>query len=282
MAQIKNNKVLLYSGAAPEYNTFWGSDTWIYDIEKNDWDSINTSNKFSWGADVGCAMLDTGKVITFSGWAFIEQEETGIFDINLKYWKKIQPKQKATPNGHCTMAGITKDIVLLFGGSGKGDSNALLDDTWMFTLHDTTWKELTTISPSPRGRSTHCMAKVKEGRVLLFGGKIAESGDAGFPRDTWLFTLDGTGIEDNRNNKYEPELKLSIHTNSISLVINKPLEMKIVICDILGRELECIDTGILGTGEHSFRLNTNLNNGLYIVSAIYNGNRYTYKCIFSE
>jgi hypothetical protein len=58
--------------------------------------------------------------------------------------------------------------------------------------------------------------------------------------------------------------------------------MQIVISDILGRELECIDTGILGSGEHSFRLNTNLNNGLYIVSAIYNGNRYTYKYIFSE
>jgi hypothetical protein len=283
MAQIDNNKVLLYSGWVTEYDYPYGSDYWIYDLENNVWDSIKTSNKYGQGTEVGCSMLDSGKVITFGGWAGLVKDGTCIFDISKNTWNKILPKQIATPLGQVTMSSISKNTLLLFGGSGKGDSNAFLDDTWVFTLHDTTWRRLAPLGTVPRRRVGHSMTKIAENKVLLFGGVIEEPSNARFAGDTWIFTLDGTGIDDNGNNKYESEsFKFKIIANNISLIINKPMEMQIVISDILGRELECIDTGILGTGEHSFRLNTNLNNGLYIVSAIYDGQRYTYKYMICE
>jgi hypothetical protein len=280
MAQIEENKVVVYSGI--DYNLNYKADTWIYDLQMNIWDSVNTSNKQNTAERIGCAMLDNGKIITYGGWTGINvSDKTGIFYIEKKLWNFDFPKRiPPLLFGH-SMANINKNKVLLFGGN-YNDATAS-NETWMFSLEGWTWKNVDITNILPTKRSSHGIAKIRENTILLFGGSTNNIKNEGFTNDTWLFTLDGTGIGDNGYNKYESEsFKFKIIANNISLIINNPLEMKIVISDILGRELECIDTGILGAGEHSYQIKTNLNYGLYIVSAIYNGNRYTYKYMFSE
>jgi hypothetical protein len=118
------------------------------------------------------------------------------------------------------MAYLGDNKVLMFGGtsrSGYGFTETYYDDTWIFDLSDGpegNWTEYTG-SPHPSARCDHAMARVGEGKVVLFGGSDVNANwgnsysdrqpsdshwheweDIGVPdhRDTWVFDLnDGAG-----------------------------------------------------------------------------------------
>ncbi len=214
LSQIENNKVMLYSGWVPEYDYPFGEDTWIYDLEKNEWDSIITINVFSLGSDMACAMIDSGKVIVFSGWAGYIKESMGIFDIDKSHWNRSKPQQIATPVASSFMANIDQNQVILFGGSGNGDDKRFLNETWLFSLNDTTWKPVSSLSNIPRGRASHGMAKLSRGKIIIFGGSTTGQGDESIAGDTWLFELDSSFIDVLENQNQQPELKTYINTNN--------------------------------------------------------------------
>ncbi|MFC2131559.1 kelch repeat-containing protein [Bacteroidota bacterium] len=216
ISQLNGNKALIYSGYVFEYESPIGKDTWIYDFEKNEWNKFKYLNPWGAGQGVHCAFLDTGKVLSFSGWAGTSKDYNGIFDISLDSWKHINPKQNATPVQWGAMANISKNMIFLFGGSPSGKSYG--NESWIFFLSDTTWNPINNIDTLPKERSSHGIAKINDGRILLFGG-ITNGGKLG---DTWLFELDTNYIHVKENISGNPEIKTFISTNN-ELIINYQL-----------------------------------------------------------
>jgi len=109
-------------------------------------------------------------------------------------WKKRNPAVSPPPREGATMAyDAVSRTVVLFGGTSEvcgvfsDDSCAKLNDTWTWEGISRTWTQrLSPVSPAPRSDASMAYDKVS-GKVVLFGGKAANSTPFG---DTW--TWDGT------------------------------------------------------------------------------------------
>ena len=192
-----DNKILLYSGDGcplnySVYEDGYCHDTWIFDLEKNEWDSI--TNNYPRGR-VGAQMceVDNDRIVLYGGWTSVMgNPDVFIFNINNQKWKLFIPKINNLYRDYSSMVKLVQNTAFVFGGCTFEGS--LIDDSWILDMDDSTWIELS-INQKPQARYYHNMAKIAEGKVLLFGGAI--KGDA--LNDTWLFEYDPTGVKDSSN-----------------------------------------------------------------------------------
>jgi N-acetylneuraminic acid mutarotase len=192
-----NNKILLYSGnGCPIYYSVYEDgychDTWIFDLEKIKWDSI--TNNYPRGRE-GAQMceIDSNRIVLYGGWTSTKYNtDMFIFDKLLKKWIKFVPKINNIWRDYSSLVAINQNISFVFGGATNLSS--LIDDSWILDMEDSTWIELN-LDLKPQGRYLHKMAKITEGKVLLFGGVDKHS----LYNDTWLFEYDPTGVKDSNN-----------------------------------------------------------------------------------
>ena len=101
-------------------------------------------------------------------------------------WQQIDAGNAPSARGAHAAAwgGCSKMIV--FGGINQEAER--LNDTWML-VQDTqslTWRQVAVGSPLPEARSGHSLTWVREGRVVLFGGRGA---NLNVLQDTWIMEL---------------------------------------------------------------------------------------------
>jgi hypothetical protein len=182
-----------------EYSVFQDGfchDTWIYDLNKNEWDSI--SNNFPRGRELAqMCELDSNRLVLYGG--HTSNPDMFIFDKSTNHWQLFKPKENNLLRGASSMVNLTKNKSFVFGGNTQGNPGSTSEDQcnndlWILDMDDSTWVELK-IDLKPQGRYLHNMAKIGEGKVLLFSGCTKDETIT----DTWLFEYDPTGVKDSTN-----------------------------------------------------------------------------------
>lgn len=228
-----DNKILLHSGElCPD--DFFCSDTWIYDLHTNTWDSIATDKVPAGEAQMMC-QLDSENILLYGGWwgGFIP--EIYFFNKETYNYQLIKPDKDNLRRVASAMVNLIEGIALTFGGNTYNviDSigNQFNNDTWLFNIKDTTWIELKPENIPPR-RYWHNMVKIGDGKAILFGG-IGK----GYLNDTWLFEYDPTSVkEDGKNNLIDLIQKrdeIEIHS-----IENENNILKVLLYDYTGNLLE--------------------------------------------
>jgi len=248
MATLDNNKALLFSGVS--YYSDYYEDTWIYHSETNDWERINSEMMPERREHMQIASINHNQVFLFGGWQFGDLNDNWLFDLSLKEWIPINTKFNTYKRASSVISNITENKVIMFGGDHSGDpegwNHIRSDDTWFFSLEDTIWIELE-LTVKPPMRFLHNMAKIAEGKVILFGG----SGVGGWPNDTWLFTDNTVSVEymnkkelcDIRYNSFSKEIRINTKAcvpfpieiqiiNSNGLIIDKITNLHTDIIDV--------------------------------------------------
>jgi hypothetical protein len=195
-AYLSENKILLYSGNGcpinySVYEDCYCHDTWIFDLEKIEWDSI--INNYPRGRE-GAQMceIDSDRIVLYGGHtSTIINTDMFIFNKTTNKWTKFRPRINNLHRDASSMVKVEEDIAFVFGGR---TDEGIVDDSWILNMRDSMWIELK-LDTKPRGRSSYQMTKLAPGKVLLFGGAINGS-ELG---DTWLFEYDPTGVKDSTN-----------------------------------------------------------------------------------
>ena len=186
MTTAGDGYVLLFGGAAP--GTIYYDDLWIYSLEKNKWEKIETENSPPGRCDHGFCQLNDSLVILNGGDTELNRYvcDTWIFNLNTKVWTEINNEVYPPERRHHGLSKINDSTALLFGGE---DNNInLVRDTWIFNSNTMTWKKIK-LDPVwvhvPGGRSIDNMVELGNNKVLLHAGFM------GTPvGDTWIFNLD--------------------------------------------------------------------------------------------
>ena len=191
MSYIGDDKAFLhsgysYSGGSGHYVT---DRAWIYDLSDNAWTQKNpTVEPFdSVGNRVYHEMIYLGddQVLIFGGYGVSPHwlGDTWIYDLSDDTWEELNPTTSPPPRYWHTMAPLGNGTAILTGGFTTGE--VPVEDTWRFSLSDTSWAEFTG-SPYPSGRREASMADVGTGRAILFGGRdMPDPGN--YFDDTWLY-----------------------------------------------------------------------------------------------
>ncbi len=196
MSRISENKALLFGGR--DYNIDTQYDTWIFDFDEKSWNVVPTEGD-DWTNSVRpyfrtgpmITQIEDKKVILFGGWyAGKFFNDTWHFDLDSMKWKKILAFGMSDSLKGGGICNISNSKILVFGGS-----NAFLrDNSWMFNFTNLTWS-LFDLNTKPPARMSTGLAKLEDGKALLFGGFTNEAPVG----DTWLFTTDINGVEEGKN-----------------------------------------------------------------------------------
>ncbi|OGU58324.1 MAG: hypothetical protein A2X64_09910 [Ignavibacteria bacterium GWF2_33_9] len=254
-----NNKILLHSGElCPD--DFFCSDTWIYDLRTNNWDSIATDKVPSGETQMMC-QLDSENILLYGGWWGGYIPEIYFFNKETYNYKLIKPNKDNIWRSKSAMVNLIDGIALTFGGDTYDviDSirNQFNNDTWLFNIKDTTWIELKPENIPPR-RYWHNMVKIGEGKAILFGGI-----GAGYLNDTWLFEYDPTSIKEDGTNKLIDFIQKRSKIE-INLKENNNYIIEIQIFDYLGNLIRIINVN----SNHSSINTLEFPNGIYILQVI--------------
>lgn len=192
-AYYDENKVILYAGVGL-CEDFFCDDTWIYDLEKNEWDSI--TNHYPRGREVAqmCEINDNDFAL-YSGNTANYKTMNGdvfIFSKNSKTWRKINLIKPNKYRDFTSMVKLADNVALVFGG--MTDSTWYNDDTWLLNTKDSTWIQLNLEHRPPR-RCYNYITGIGQGKAILFGGAGVDYD----LNDTWLFEYDPTGVKDSNN-----------------------------------------------------------------------------------
>jgi hypothetical protein len=190
-AYSEENKALLYGGNG---KLDFCDDTWIYDLGKNEWDSI--TNYFPRGREVAqmCEINDNDLAL-YSGHTSsykYNNSDVFIFSKNSMAWRKINLIKPNKYRDFTSMVKLVDNVALVFGG--MTDSTWYNDDTWLLDIKDSTWIQLN-LELKPPKRCYNYLAGIGQGKAILFGGAGVDYD----LNDTWLFEYDPTGVKDSNN-----------------------------------------------------------------------------------
>ncbi|MGE5479263.1 MAG: kelch repeat-containing protein [Chloroflexota bacterium] len=240
-AYLGDGKVLVYGGIGCVWHNSWCddfcSDTWIYDIKKNTWDSV--AYCFPYGRELPQACeLDNGRVFLYGGHTSNRNNpDHFIYDLDSMKWTFFYPKNGTYIRDASALVNLDGNIFLVFGGYTKGPDGPIPEigpngDTWLFNMTSKEWVELFPVI-KPYDRVFHNIAKINKGKSILFGG--ATTGI--FFKDTWLFELQDNSVFDYNIND---ELKVISNSNEFIEVLvpaSNPYTTKITIYNIYGLEI---------------------------------------------
>jgi hypothetical protein len=188
-AQLYDGKILLFGGESGQDMIY--DDTWIFDINKMDWENMNPIKHPSSRYGFGMSTLSDGKVIIFGGDILTDSsgykygDETWIYDASINSWKEYKFNSKGTPTKRfgTGMAQLSDGKVLMFGGS----ISIMLNDTWLFEEEQNKWIELFPKN-NPEGLFSMALSSLIDDYILLYGG--THWGAA--TDSTWIFSLKDT------------------------------------------------------------------------------------------
>lgn len=122
------------------------NDTWIYDIEKDEWEEVyfnegdvRPAPRYS----MELAYVGNNKFMLFGGGCLSGDtaypNDTWIFDLKYKVWRECIILSEDTPDSGCAYGMTTiGNKTYMFGGFYQGEAN---NDLWEFTLVENNFKE---------------------------------------------------------------------------------------------------------------------------------------------
>jgi len=184
LAYLTNNRVLLFGGYNGEGEL---DDTYVYDLSSNSWQQLSPITKPSNRSYHAMANIGNNKVLLFGGSNNHNPfGDTWLFDGSINAWTLLNPVLSPSARYRHAMAYLGDDKVMLFGG--HTDYGWIMSRaTWIFDLSDNTWIEMGT-SSYPQARAGHSIARIDEGKTILFGGYYGRDSPLCLS-DTWIYDL---------------------------------------------------------------------------------------------
>lgn len=180
MAYLGDDKVLLFGGWPGSSNNVNCHDTWIYDLNRNNWLQMTPENSPPARRYHDMAYLGGDQVLLFGGEhapGGVIGNDTWIYDLSKNTWTKKSTNFKPASSKHHAMAYIGNGQVVLYGANG--------DETWIYDLASNSWT-VDENSTDPGIRNAHRMGETSmDGSTgpILFGGSLDEDADL----ETWVF-----------------------------------------------------------------------------------------------
>ncbi|OGU40818.1 MAG: hypothetical protein A2X61_15690 [Ignavibacteria bacterium GWB2_35_12] len=280
LSQISDGKVLLFGGdiGAGDYV----SDTWIYDIQENNWINISTNYPYRPPpcANAIMAQIDAGKTLFYGGWQFQYLTDTWLFNLLEQKWIKIEPLSNPGNMGNSSMSNINKSEVVFWGGDHDGWGN--YDELWLFDLNDSSWKNIHT-NIKPDGRFLHQIVKIEDNKLLLFGGYNNRTGLN--HNDTWLFTLQPNDYKEDefKTDNIIKSYIISDNENKLKIKISNVGTVDYQFYDIFGNKL--LEKEVLFVNSDNEIINVDVRgfpNGLYFFITHQNNNVEVAKVLISR
>ena len=242
-AFLGGKKIIVFSGFPPPLmHDDYCNDTWIFDLNTNQWDSVESISPI--GREVGqMCELNNQNVFLYGGWnpgspnQASNFNDNWIFNKNSEKWYNITPKHWNCGRSSSSMAQLKTNLVLVFGGDAR-DSNNIdpdyqwSDDSWLFDGKENDWTQLH-LDIKPQGRYFHKVAKISDGKVLLFGGVSKKD----ILNDTWLFEFGGTEVNENQSTSdiISPNPATDFIEISVGVRHAEPLQSEVRIYNVFGQ-----------------------------------------------
>jgi hypothetical protein len=205
LAYLNDKKVLLYGGK--NYNGYYLSDTWIFDIDSLKWFEIKPKSLVWFEGEFGrddyaLAHLSKNKGLMYSGHSALSlPDDVWIFDLDSLSWFSRVPTSTNPGNlQHTQMTYLSEGKTLLFGGFSLEKHN--INETWIFDESIKTeyyWKKLYPVE-KPVPSSEHALSELNENYIILTG---VFSKNFIYSMQTWVYDKNKNNwvILDTSNNK---------------------------------------------------------------------------------
>jgi hypothetical protein len=198
MTYVGNDKVLLYGGyvwSDQDTANVPTNQIWEFDISARQWTNISLALEQSPPPSPDAVFEYIGNdQVVFVGRREIQNEpefpgetssqiETWIYNVASRQWTNVTERSSETPSNYGTGSylGDTKLIMYTSGSGWRGAPPT----TWQFDANTYAWRNLTgSRSLTPPRRSGHGMTYGGDGKIILFGGDVA---NLGVWNDTWEF-----------------------------------------------------------------------------------------------
>jgi len=164
------NKIILFGGREVE-NYAQLSDTWLLDLELEEWVQVSTSTQPPPRSDMGFYYdLEIQAAIMFGGYSSSDTrlDDTWLFFPNNNSWLEVSTAiQPLARYGHHIVYDEHNEVGLLFGGR----TTTYTDETWQFNSTTLEWSEIIT-STKPIKRYWHAMTfSSSDQKTYIFGGR---------------------------------------------------------------------------------------------------------------
>ncbi len=164
------NKIILFGGMSTE-NYSRLSDTWLLDLELNEWSLISTQTKPLPRSDFGFYYDPVIQAaVLFGGYSAVNTKyaDTWLFFPHNNSWvDNYKPMHPLGSYGHQMVYDTNKEVGVFFGGR---TGSTLSDETWHYNSTSLEWSQIS-ISTKPIERYWHAMAySSTEQKTYIFGG----------------------------------------------------------------------------------------------------------------
>ncbi|MGE5479267.1 MAG: kelch repeat-containing protein [Chloroflexota bacterium] len=273
-AYLGDGKVLIFGGVGCEWNNDicddFCSDTWIYDLKTNTWDSV--AYCFPYGRELPQACeLDSGKIFLFGGHTFNKDiPDHFVYDLNAKKWSFLYPEQGTYNRGASAIVNLDGDIFMVFGGYCRASNGKVppttgsSEDTWLFDFEKQKWQELD-LSEHPGKRVFHNISFVTKKKAILFGG----NSDGKIFEDSWLFELTSSSVQKKENPNQT--IRINVQKDLIEILSseNYSLISELSIYNIYGSEVDPNNYRVSSHNPQKTVIEINqLNSGIYFLELI--------------
>lgn len=203
-----NHTVLLYGGLNTT-NHVWLGDTWLYNLQTNEWINKNPGVSPPKCSDTGLIYdSHTHRVLLFGGFLnSIRYNKLYEYNINLNNWTEVSDLNTPSARyGHSLIYNNMDNMTYLFGGR----TSVYKRDLWKYNQSSFNWSQISSVTTPPI-RYWHDMTYVNDLNVgFLFGGRNAEVLD-----DTWFFNFDSSDwVNPTPEHSPSPRLLFSMIYNS--------------------------------------------------------------------
>jgi len=227
-------------------------DTWLYDIEANEWTRLTPQDSPSPRSDAAIAYDEAnGVVILYDGYCRDDShpQDTWVYDFGENNWVLMDPEESPKPQyGHHMIYDPLNRRVVMYGGhwSYAGTSqHGYSDGVWAYDYPSDTWTKLDPATSLP-SRYWHTLAYDGDrGKMVVFGGSGER--DAVLD-DTWLYDLSTNTWERLHTDEKPPE-------RENSALVYDPVHEKIILFGGLREvgEPPLNDLWVLDTAEGTWR-----------------------------
>ncbi len=188
------NNILLFGGEYDNFmDSFYYSDTWLYNMSDNNWSKKEPNNSPGPRKDHYLASVyGDDKVVLFGGYYYagggnwITYDDIWIYDLSENTWTERKHTIKPKLKGYYGMSSIygTDKILLITGKTYDSSKGYIYGDTWIYDVSDDKWTNKTKTNQITPITGEKMAPIYGTDKVLLFGGYHTI-----FTRDTWIYDL---------------------------------------------------------------------------------------------
>lgn len=226
-------------------------DTWLYDIEANEWTQLHPQDSPAPRSDAAIAYdEENGVIVLHDGYCRDNShpQDTWIYDFGENDWTLMDPEESPKPQyGHHMIYDSFNLKAVMYGGhwSYAGTSeHGYSDGVWTYDYPSDTWTKVDPATSLPQ-RYWHALTHDDKGTMVVFGGSGAR--DAVLD-DTWLYDLSTNTWERLDTDEKPPE-------RESSALVYDPVNEKFILFGGLKNvgEPPLNDLWVLDTAEGTWR-----------------------------